>query len=913
MAARGPVRGVGIPLTRHEKKSFMKNPKERPNSADPASTEPGIVTFGPGNGPAASHLWIGRQGGSLLGLCAAGAPTPPGFILSTSHCRRFLQAPQSLPPQTRADLEQGLAHLAGLAGTTFGDAAKPLLVVLRSSAPEEMPGTMGTVMNLGLTLESVPALAKRLGDTRASWDAYRRLMYSYGVSVLHVDAEELDALMAGALEKAKAEADSDLSAAAMEALARALQAHCEQSARGQLPAKPIEMLERTLQALFLSWNDPRGEEHREENSLQHLPGTAAVIQAAAFGTQAVGSGSGHCYTRLPATGEKRIYGKFMATAQGADLTAGLRMADGLETLKKRLPDIHGKLEEWAGTLERHFRDAQEIQFTVQGGELFILRSRPASRTAKASLVIATDLVDEGICTQQQALLLVNPLVVDEYLHPVLDKAHAKTALTQGLGASPGSAVGQVVFFAEQAVELAAQGIKTILVRHETSPEDIDGLKVAEGIVTAHGGLTSHAAVVGRGMGKSCVVGAGEIQINYLINEMTVGDITVKRLDWISLDGATGEVFLGQLPQVQPTIEGRLARVLEWADAVRTLGVHANADTPDDARRAVELGAEGIGLCRTEHMFFDINRIPVFRRMILSVDENGRSAALADLLPLQRKDFMEIFRVMQGRPVTIRLLDPPLNEFLPKGIRSQSRMAKTMKIPVEVIQRRTEALSENNPMMGHRGCRLAVTYPEIYNMQVRAIVEAACIVKKEGTPVHPEIMVPLITTARELDLLRRPIEELIERVTVELGETIEIKVGTMIETPRAAVCSASIARHADFYSFGTNDLTQMGFGFSRDDAGMFLPTYLEKGILEEDPFMMLDQAGIGAMVRMAVEAGRKANPSLKFGICGEHGGEPRSVKFFHRTGLDYVSCSPYRIPVARLAAGQAALEKEEANV
>jgi pyruvate,orthophosphate dikinase len=414
------------------------------------------------------------------------------------------------------------------------------------------------------------------------------------------------------------------------------------------------------------------------------------------------------------------------------------------------------------------------------------------------------------------------------------------------------------------------------------------------------------------MGKCCVVGAGEIHINYLLNEMTVGDATVKRLDWISLDGTTGEIFLGQLPQVQPTIEGRMARVLEWADAARTIGVHANADTPDDARRAVELGAGGIGLCRTEHMFFDIDRIPVFRKMILAVDENGRHAALSELLPLQRKDFLEIFRVMNGRPVTVRLLDPPLNEFLPKGIRSQTRMAKAMRISVEAIQQRTEALAENNPMMGHRGCRLAVTYPEIYNMQVRAIVEAACIVRKEGTPVNPEIMVPLISTARELEYLQRSIRDLVERVMAELGERIEIKIGTMIETPRAAVCSASIAPFADFYSFGTNDLTQMGYGFSRDDAGMFLPMYLEQGILKEDPFMTLDQEGIGAMVRLAVEAGRKINPSLKFGICGEHGGEPRSVKFFHRAGLDYVSCSPFRIPVARLAAGQAALEQDEAN-
>jgi pyruvate,orthophosphate dikinase len=891
----------------------MISTEPRPNSASSRSADCGVLLFSPGNARSSSRLFAGKKGWALLRLAEAGAPVPPGFILSSEDCRQFLLNGKGLPAATRASVIEGLGRLAELTGQIFGDEGNPLLVTLRSSPPEEMPGSLGAVVNLGLTASSVPALAKRLNDLRAAWDAYARLVHSYGMHVLGIPAEAFDTLFEAALEKAKAETDAELNAQALEALARDYTALCERAAGGPLPPTPGEMLERALEAAFWAWNHTEAVEHREENLLEHLPGTAVIIQASVLGTLDVSSGAGHCYTRVPATGEKRLYGKFMPIAHGSDLTAGRRLADSLETVKKKLPEPYAKLEAWAKKLETAFRDAQEIEFTISAGELFLLRIRPASRTARASLTIATDLVDEGICTQPQALMLVNPTVVDEYLHPVLDKSAAKSALTKGLGASPGSAVGQVVFFAEQAVELAAQGIKTILVRHETSPEDIDGLKVAEGILTAHGGLTSHAAVVGRGMGKCCVVGAGDIKINYLLNEMTVGETTVKRLEWLSLDGTTGEVYLGKLPQVQPSIEGSMARVLEWADAARTLGVHANADTPEDARRAVELGAEGIGLCRTEHMFFDIDRIPVFRKMILAVDENGRSAALAELLPLQRKDFMEIFRVMGGRPVTIRLLDPPLNEFLPKGVRSQTRMAKAMRIPLEVIQQRTEALSENNPMMGHRGCRLAVTYPEIYNMQVRAIVEAACIVKKEGTPVHPEIMVPLITTARELGHLRRAIEDLVKRVTAELGESIAIKVGTMIETPRAAVCSASIARHADFYSFGTNDLTQMGFGFSRDDAGMFLPTYLEKGILKEDPFMTLDQPGIGAMVKMAVEAGRKANANLKFGICGEHGGEPRSVKFFHRSGLDYVSCSPFRIPVARLAAGQAALEEKEANV
>jgi pyruvate,orthophosphate dikinase len=858
----------------------------------------------------ASSLLVGRKGRQLLQQAAAGAPTPPGFILSSAHAGTFQDNGRGLSATLRGELSRGLAHLGQIAGLGFGDKNQPLLISVRSSPPQEMPATLGTVPNLGLTVAAMPALIRRTGDARAAWDAYRRLLHAYGVQVLGVAGDALDALLTAALEAEGAEADHELSAAAMEALARATGNACERLSGAALPADPQEMLERTVAAGFAAWSDPRAVTHREEKALEHLPGPALIVQTMVNGAAKGKSGAGHCYTRIPASGDKKLYGKFMPTALGMDLTAGLRMADGLETLEQRMPEAHRELAGWADKLERNFHDAVRIEFAIEDGRLSLLRTRPATRTARASLKIALDLLDEGICTEQQALRLVDPSVVDEYLHPVLDKSAAHSAVTQGLGASPGSAVGQVVFFAEHAVELAAQGVKTILVRHETSPEDIDGLKVAEGILTGHGGLTSHAAVVGRGMGKCCVVGAGELQINYLINEMTIGETTVKRLDWLSLDGTTGEVFLGQLPQIEPTIQGGMARALEWADRARTLGVHANADTAEDARRAVELGAGGIGLCRTEHMFFEINRIPVFRKMILATDPDGRAAALAELLPLQRKDFMELFRVMEGRPVTIRLLDPPLNEFLPKGIRSQTRMAKAMKISVEAIQQRTEALSENNPMMGHRGCRLAITFPEIYNMQVRAIVEAACIVKKEGTPVTPEIMVPLVTTPRELAVLRESTLAVIRRVCEELGESIVFKVGTMIETPRAAVCSSAIARHADFYSFGTNDLTQMAFGFSRDDSGTFLPAYLEKGILETDPFMALDQAGVGAMVRMAVEQGRRVNPRLKFGICGEHGGDPESVKFFHRVGLDYVSCSPFRIPTARLAAGQAALEQED---
>jgi len=890
---------------------MKKGTRKQANLAETAPA--GVLLFGAGlDMPETlpSARIAGVKGAGLLNLAAAGAPMPPGFILPTDQCPDARAGANGLTAELRNALKRGLEEIGQAARAGFGDKDKPLLVSLRSSPPASMPKSQRTVVNLGLTEALLPAYIARQGGGEAAtwlgWDCYRRLLLSYAMHVLRLDPEPFDQIRTDALDAAKAEGEHELSAAALESLTRLLAAELEKA--GALPRDPAEWLERAVAAGFAAWNLSEADEHRRHAMLEDLPGTALIVQAMVQGAASDGAhgGAGHLHSRLPATGDKQLHGSYLAQAQGVDLTAGVRMPDALDLLAKRLPEVHRQVIEWAGKLERLLRNAIELDFTIERGTLYLLGAMPASRTHRASLKIALDLVDEGICTQQEALLTVDPRVIDEYLHPVLDRTAAKEPLTKGLGASPGSAVGQAVFFAEHAVELAAQGIKTILIRHETSPEDIDGLKVAEGILTAHGGLTSHAAVVGRGMGKCVVVGANALQINYLINEMTVGEQTVKRLDWISLDGTTGEIFHGKLPQIQPQLEGGIARVLEWADAARVIGVQANADTPEDARRAVELGAEGIGLCRTEHMFFEMDRIPLFRKMILAGDEIGRAAALSELLPLQRRDFLEMFRVMQGRPVTIRLLDPPLNEFLPKGIRSQTRTAKAMRIPIEVIQQRTEALSESNPMMGHRGCRLAITYPEIYNMQVRAIVEAACIVKKEGTQVHPEIMVPLISTERELIVLRKSIEELMQRVMAELGETISIQIGTMVETPRAAICSRSIARHADFYSFGTNDLTQMGYGFSRDDVGVFLPTYLEREILEGDPFMALDQEGIGGLIKLAVEQGRRSNPNLKIGICGEHGGDPESVVFFHRVGLDYVSCSPFRIPVARLAAGQAAL-------
>jgi pyruvate,orthophosphate dikinase len=871
--------------------------------------------FSPGNGdPAGAESLVdpltelGSKAWNLCTLAGMEAPVPPGLVLPAGVCGAVLEQGGALPEAVRSELQQGLAQLEEHTGRKFGQGAEPLLLAMRSSPVQPVPGLLDTVVNLGLTEEAAAAYGKRAGDERVGWDAYRRLVESYSVQVLGVDRAGFDELLHEKLESEGVEGDHELSAQALQGLAQAFRQHCERASGSPWPAEPLAQLERAVLAGCAAWNGRRARSYRYESGLEKLPGTALVLQAMAHGTWGKQSGAGRLATRLPATGEKRPHGQFLLGAMGADLTAGLRMTDPVTALEKAVPKAYQELLDWGERLERHFQDAQEVLFVVEQGKLALLHARPAPRTAKASLRIALDLHDAGICDEGRALCLVQPNVIDEYLHPVLDKAQAPPVLAKGMPASPGSAVGKVVFFAEHAVELAGQGIPTILVRHETSPEDIDGLKVAAGIVTAHGGLTSHAAVVARGMGKCCIVGAGALDINYLVNEMNVGDQVVKRLDWISIDGNTGEIYKAQLPQVQPPLEGGIARVLEWADQFRRLGVYANADTAEDARRAVENGAGGIGLCRTEHMFFDIDRIPLFRKMILAREAVGRSAALAELLPLQRRDFMGLFRVMDGRPVTIRLLDPPLNEFLPKGIRSQTRMSRAMGISVEAIQARVEALSENNPMMGHRGCRLAVTYPEIYQMQVRAIVEAACIVKKEGVKVQPEIMVPLVSTPRELSLLRGLIEELVHGVMAEMNEEFPIRIGTMVETPRAAMVSRAIALHADFYSFGTNDLTQMAYGFSRDDAGVFLPIYLEKHILDEDPFVALDEEGTGRLVRIAVQEGREGNPEIKLGICGEHGGEPASVKFFHRVGLDYVSCSPFRIPVARLAAGQAAVEE-----
>ena len=877
-----------------------------------ASTEPMIVTFGLGESSTAvgRKTDLGEKAWAMMELAALGAPIPPGIILTAPLCGIYLSNGNTLPEGFESSLARELERLTGKNGRRFGDEKNPMLVSLRSSPYVPMRYALKTVVNIGINEEIVRGWADGSVEARFAWDAYRRFLRSYGEQVTGLQPEAFDEAAEDLFSRDGVEDDTGLDSEAMEEMAQAFLAVYSRGGAEPPPSDPMTQLVRAIETGFREWDKPATEEYRLSLGLEGLPGNALLIQSMVFGTAPGVSGAGRFLSRHPVTGEKTLNGKYLSAAMGTDLTAGTRMAEPLESLFKEAPQLREQIVDWQGKIERHFHDAREVHFAVEDGRLAFLLTLPAPRSGKAGLKIALDMVDEGLATERQALKHLDPLLLNEFLHPILDPQAAKNPLTRGLPASPGSAVGQVVFFAEQVEDLAAQGVKTILVRHETTPEDIGGLNLAQGILTVTGGLTSHAAVVARGMGKCCIVGVSGIELNYHLQEMTIGETTVRRLDWISLDGSTGQVYLGQLPQIQTGLEGAPARLLEWADRHRTLGVRANADNAKDAAHALELGAEGIGLCRTEHMFFEIDRIPLFRKMILAMDHVGRSAALADLMPLQRKDFMDLFRVMDGRPVTIRLLDPPLHEFLPRGIRSQNRIAKAMGITVDLIQKRIEMLMETNPMLGHRGCRLAITYPEIYQMQVRAIVEAACIVTKEGVAVEPEIMVPLVSTARELDTIRRQIDPLVQQVMAEMDESFPIAVGTMLETPRAAVCARTIARRADFFSFGTNDLTQMSFGFSRDDAGIFLPTYIEQGILDKDPFVELDYAGVGGLMRMAIEMGREGNPDITFGICGEHGGDPASVRFSHRMGLDYVSCSPYRIPIARLAAAQAAVLAEE---
>ena len=870
------------------------------------------------DGDATLKNLLGGKGANLADMAKLGIPVPPGFTITTEVCAYYQDHAGATPKGLEAELEEHLKKLEKAAGKTFGDAKSPLLVSVRSGAAASMPGMMDTILNLGLNDETARGLAVASGNERFAYDSYRRLVQMYGDVVMglkpetETDPDPFEEILDELKREKKAKLDTDLDAEALKTLVERFKAAIQKKTGKAFPQDPKEQLWGAIFAVFGSWNNPRAVKYRDLYEIKGLLGTAVNVQAMVFGNMGDGCGTGVAFTRNPSTGENLFYGEYLMNAQGEDVVAGIRTPRSISELEKEMPDCYRELVAIRHKLESHYKDMQDIEFTIERGKLYMLQTRNGKRTAAAAVRVAVEMTSEGMIDKKEALRRVTPEQIDQLLHPTFDPKEEKKAvvLTKGLPASPGAASGAVVFSAEAAEAAASAGKRVILVRIETSAEDIGGMNAAQGILTARGGMTSHAAVVARGMGKCCVAGAGDLGVHYAKGFMTLGKQTVKAGEWISLNGTTGAVYKGEVPTMAPEVSGDFGTLLGWADEVRRLGVRTNADTPNDTATAVRFGAEGIGLCRTEHMFFEGDRIIAVREMIIADDENGRRAALAKLLPMQRSDFEGIFRALGGRPATIRLLDPPLHEFLPHGVAGQEEVAEVMRVPVDVIRRKVEALQEFNPMLGHRGCRLGITYPEISEMQAEAIMEAACAVHRSGVKVRPEIMIPLVGHVKEFilqrDVVVKVAEEVLKKNKLSKME-IPYLVGTMIEVPRAAVTADEIAAEAEFFSFGTNDLTQMGCGFSRDDAGSFLKEYVAKGIYEKDPFQTLDQAGIGKLIAMACELGKKARPAIKLGICGEHGGDPASIHFCHRTGLHYVSCSPYRVPVARLAAAQAALD------
>ena len=888
---------------------------------------PAVYRFGGGaaDGDAAMRDLLGGKGAGLAEMSSLGIPVPPGFTITTEVCNAYYALGRRFPPGLEDEAREAIAATGRIAGARFGDPADPLLLSVRSGARVSMPGMMDTVLNLGLNDETAEGLARRSGDPRFAYDSYRRFVQMYGGVVLGVRPESdtapdpFEAILERKKEALGAAADTDLPAGALRELVAEFKDAIRERLGAAFPDDPFEQLWGAIGAVFRSWQNPRAEVYRRMYGYPADWGTAVTVQAMVFGNLGEDCATGVVFTRNPATGERRLSGEYLPNAQGEDVVAGIRTPRGLgagdaapgESLEELMPAVHAELAEACAVLERRFADMQDVEFTVQQGALWVLQTRSGKRTGRAMVKIAVDLADEGAIDRREALRRQEPERLDELLHPTFDPDAPRRPIARGLGASPGAAVGRVVFSAAAAEAAAARGEDAVLVRIETSPEDVAGMQAAAGVLTARGGMTSHAAVVARGMGACCVAGCGDLRIDYEAALFTVAapdgeTVTVREGDVISIDGSSGEVLLGAVGLADSGLPPEYQRLMRWADDARRLAVRANADTPADAARARAFGAEGIGLCRTEHMFFGEDRILAVRRMILAGDEAGRREALDRILPMQRADFAGILRAMAGFPVTIRLLDPPLHEFLPQGEHELAEVARALGVPLAEAVSRVEALREFNPMLGHRGVRLAVTYPEIYEVQTRAIAEAACDLAAEGVAVEPEIMIPLVGSASELRRLREQTTAAAERVMEERGVRPPCLIGTMIELPRACVVADRIAVHADFFSFGTNDLTQTAFGLSRDDAGRFLPAYIAEGVLPKDPFAELDAAGVGELVRMGVERGRSAKPDLKIGVCGEHGGDPASVRFFHGAGLDYVSCSPYRVPIARLAAAQAAL-------
>ena len=862
---------------------------------------------------------LGGKGANLAEMSQLGIPVPPGFTISTEVCQAYEKQGGKLPESLKAAVDENLIKLEKATGRTFGSASLPLLVSVRSGAAVSMPGMMDTVLNLGLNDETVAALAAESGNERFAYDSYRRLLQMYGDVVMglkpetETDLDPFEEILDAVKAEKGIELDTDLEASDLKDLVDRYKKAISDRLGTGFPQDVREQLWGAIEAVFRSWNNPRAIKYRELNEISGLIGTAVNVQAMVFGNMGDNCGTGVAFTRNPATGENVFYGEYLMNAQGEDVVAGIRTPQPIETLNAVMPAAYAELLAIRSKLEDHYHDMQDIEFTIQDGSLYMLQTRTGKRTAAAAVRTAVEMVNEGMVDKKEALLRVAPEQIDQLLHPMFDPAAEAqaTELTKGLPASPGAASGMIVFSAEAAEAAAAEGKEVILVRIETSPEDIGGMDAAQGILTARGGMTSHAAVVARGMGKCCVAGAGELAIDYAGGQLTVSGQTIKAGDAISLNGSTGSVYLGEVTTIDPELSGSFGILLGWADEFRTLGIRTNADTPHDTATAIKFGAEGIGLTRTEHMFFEGDRIIAVREMILADDVTGRRDALDKLLPMQRGDFEGIFRALGGRPGTIRLLDPPLHEFLPHDEAGQREVAQAMGVSADAIREKVESLHEFNPMLGHRGCRLGITYPEISEMQVRAIMEAACNVHKEGVAVHPEIMIPLVGNVAELALQRELAEQIATAVLREKGLTkneIPYMIGTMIEVPRAAVTADEVAEKAEFFSFGTNDLTQMGCGFSRDDAAKFLKEYVDKGIYANDPFQVLDQRGIGKLVKIACELGRKTRPNIKLGICGEHGGEPASIRFCHEVGLNYVSCSPYRVPIARLAAAHAAIKQ-----
>ncbi|HOM86449.1 MAG TPA: pyruvate, phosphate dikinase [Spirochaetota bacterium] len=878
---------------------------------------------------------LGGKGANLAEMARIGIPVPAGFTITTEVCNEYYKNNQKLTESLKEEVTEALRQVEGIMGAKFGDHSNPLLVSVRSGARASMPGMMDTILNLGINEDVIKGLVKKTGNERFAWDSYRRFIQMYGDVVLGLKPESKDehdpfeVIMDELKEKRNVKNDLDLTVEDLKELVASFKKLIQEKLKVTFPDDPYEQLWGAIGAVFRSWNNERARLYRKMNNIDDSWGTAVNVQAMVFGNMGNDCATGVAFTRNPATGAKEFFGEYLINAQGEDVVAGIRTPlqitlegsrrwarennisederkNKYPSLEEYMPEAYNELVNVYKTLEKHYRDMQDIEFTIQNKKLWMLQTRNGKRTARAAINIAVDMVEEGLITKDEAVLRVDPQSLDQLLHPTFDPKAQRKVIAKGLPASPGAATGKIVFNAEDAHDWKGRGEKVILVRIETSPEDLKGMNAAEGILTARGGMTSHAAVVARGMGKCCVSGCGMLDIDYTKRQIKVDTTILKEGDYISIDGSTGEVMLGKVATMEPEVTGKFGTIMQWADEIRKLKVRTNADTPHDARVARNFGAEGIGLCRTEHMFFEGDRIKAVREMILAPTYEGRKKALDKLLPIQREDFYGIFKAMEGLGVTIRLLDPPLHEFLPQDIETQKEMAKELGVTVDDVKAKIEELHEFNPMLGHRGCRLGITFPEITEMQSRAIFEAACQLVKEGIDVKPEVMVPLVGHVNELIMQKEIIIKTAEVVMKEMGVTVKYMVGTMIEVPRAAITADEIAKVAEFFSFGTNDLTQMTFGFSRDDAGKFLKEYVDKKILSNDPFRVIDRDGVGQLIKMACEKGRSVNPNLKLGICGEHGGDPSSVEFCHVVGLDYVSCSPFRVPIARLAAAHAAI-------